>query len=542
MVIFKNNMETMLNHTSTSNDTQPTESLSEPIYIPEAVDMAAIYARISGKRNSNSIATQIELAKDLLLEQELILYEVYTDEESATKLPFHERPGFKRLLADAKSGKFKTVIAFRRDRLARNFEDFKEIKNIFTKNNIQILFSNKGEYQSNGDVMANFIENIIISMDEFEAALINERTAAGIIEKKERGEYQHGRNLPYGFETKAKEISARKKYTEYKPIKNQASFIKWVYDSFLKTDDTYTMDSLLSDASIKDGPKEVYIRKNILDIIENPVYAGYMFKKGVKRNVKTIFYRDKETGKIEIDLEKHNNTLAVCSNVTPIIDTEVWHNALIKRMETYKEQTEHIQNYLFKDMLYCGNEGCTSRKITLIARKYYRCGTKSCFSIRKETIENNLLEKIVADIVTTNNAEGYINAKINGLANSSQNYSRELKSLSRVISKAIKQYIKSPKDESTSEKLKSLVCKEKALQIKIIKRQQKINVYNETLDNIKKIESQLVADKIVDFLKSDVQTTQDLLQKFIFKVVLRSFSHEKSSRQKNVNIKLIKYK
>ena len=128
MVISKNNMESIHDNTSIPNDAQQIDSESEETYTPEAIDMAAIYARISGKGNSNSIATQIELAKDLLFEKKLVLYEVYTDEESATKLPFHERPGFKKLLADARLGNFKTVIAFRRDRLARNFEDFKEIK------------------------------------------------------------------------------------------------------------------------------------------------------------------------------------------------------------------------------------------------------------------------------------------------------------------------------------------------------------------------------------------------------------------------------
>ena len=47
---------------------------------------AAIYARISGTRDNNSISSQIQLATNALKEKNLLVYDVYTDFNSAKKL------------------------------------------------------------------------------------------------------------------------------------------------------------------------------------------------------------------------------------------------------------------------------------------------------------------------------------------------------------------------------------------------------------------------------------------------------------------------
>ena len=111
-------------------------------YTPAPHEYAAIYARKSTKLENNSIPSQIEIAKRKIEENNLFLYDIYYDEESATKYhPLH-RQGFKKLLYDAEMNKFKTVIVYRRDRLARRVENLLEIKQKFKELGIKIIYSN----------------------------------------------------------------------------------------------------------------------------------------------------------------------------------------------------------------------------------------------------------------------------------------------------------------------------------------------------------------------------------------------------------------
>ena len=68
------------------------------------------------------------VAKDYLKEKNLLIYNVYTDFDSAKKLSPTKRKGLSKLLADAKAGCFKTVIIYRLDRLVRRYKDWLEIK------------------------------------------------------------------------------------------------------------------------------------------------------------------------------------------------------------------------------------------------------------------------------------------------------------------------------------------------------------------------------------------------------------------------------
>jgi DNA invertase Pin-like site-specific DNA recombinase len=113
---------------------------------PEPEEYAAIYARKSTKLENNSLKSQASLAREEIKKRNLFVYDVYEDEESATKYHPMHRPEFKRLLYDAMNGKFKTLVVFRRDRLARKVEDLIDIKNFFKKHGRKIIYSNYGEY------------------------------------------------------------------------------------------------------------------------------------------------------------------------------------------------------------------------------------------------------------------------------------------------------------------------------------------------------------------------------------------------------------
>jgi site-specific DNA recombinase len=71
-----------------------------------------LYARVSTdeQKEKQSIETQIAVARDWCAREGVTLCDVYRDEGVSGTVAFEERPGGKRLLADARQKKFTVVL------------------------------------------------------------------------------------------------------------------------------------------------------------------------------------------------------------------------------------------------------------------------------------------------------------------------------------------------------------------------------------------------------------------------------------------------
>ena len=107
---------------------------------------AAAYLRLSiedgDKAESNSIGNQRELIRDFAAERpELHLVEEYAD-DGYTGTNF-ERPGFKRMMEDIKSGKINCIIVKDLSRLGRNYIEMgKYLEQIFPMMGIRFIAIN----------------------------------------------------------------------------------------------------------------------------------------------------------------------------------------------------------------------------------------------------------------------------------------------------------------------------------------------------------------------------------------------------------------
>jgi len=192
--------------------------------LPE--ECAAIYGRISGKHDSFSIESQLEACKQKALAENLIVYRAYYDEKSARQIHFHEREGFKNLLADLEAGMFKTVIITRRDRLSRRIDDFMQIRKIFEHHGIRVIYSTEGDFgSSDKSYITSFIENMLMAISTLEPEYISERADAGRKHLREQGIYQTSK-VPYGY------IRDNTEKHKYHMDKNQALIIKKIFQLF----------------------------------------------------------------------------------------------------------------------------------------------------------------------------------------------------------------------------------------------------------------------------------------------------------------------
>ena len=82
----------------------------------------ALYLRVSSEeqRDRETIEIQEEFLSQFRELYGLEVAEIYKDDGVSGTVPLHERPGGRKLLKDAREGKFETVIVYRLDRLGRS--------------------------------------------------------------------------------------------------------------------------------------------------------------------------------------------------------------------------------------------------------------------------------------------------------------------------------------------------------------------------------------------------------------------------------------
>jgi DNA invertase Pin-like site-specific DNA recombinase/cob(I)alamin adenosyltransferase len=300
---------------------------------------AAIYARVSTKKDNNSIDAQINEAKAVLNKKNLLVYGVYTDNVSGHTTSPPERSGFGKLLEDAKAGCFKTLIAYKHDRIARNLNDWINLKAELRKLKIQIIFSDTSEYSCDNSLQGDFLENLIIMVGELEPNVIKERASNGRQQRRIQGVYNSAKNIPFGYtrETASSKIlskddpSVGKSYYKIQPLK--AVFIQHLYceakdvlgnkeikyktiiltlqnsiDSISKLGSLEAIsDMLLNYATtiklrlVKNHEKETYLEK-IIEILKE-----YLLKN-------TLEYIQKELKDISIHLSKTSNVQSILKN------------------------------------------------------------------------------------------------------------------------------------------------------------------------------------------------------------------------------------
>lgn len=243
-------------------------------------DFAAIYARRSSAKDSLSIDTQVRLAKEKAIEMNLLIYDIYKEETSATGHFEEKRPELKRLLEDAKANKFKTVIVFKRDRLTRNIEDAVLIKNLFKELDVKVVYTDPGEYVSDGSLMSNFVENFIIGIAELEAEMTRNRVEPGRENKRKRREYSSPK-VPFVF-TKTKTKPA-----EFIPKDEKVSeLVKKLFEAYINANGTSEeTDKIFNE--IKDRyAKDLKGYDTCIPFIKSAIIAGLQTKD--RKNVLTI--------------------------------------------------------------------------------------------------------------------------------------------------------------------------------------------------------------------------------------------------------------
>src|SRR3712207_3484291 len=167
---------------------------------PERV---ALYLRVSSEEQRDR--DTIELQRDFL-EQYRSLYElevtdVYEDNGVSGTIPVHERPKGRRLLEDAKDGRFNAVVVYKLDRLGRSLLVIVDAHDRLQEAGVALRSAT--EPIDTSTPPGRLIFQMLASFAEYERGTIRERTQAG-----QRRAFKNGRQvgaIPYGYDIVAKD-------------------------------------------------------------------------------------------------------------------------------------------------------------------------------------------------------------------------------------------------------------------------------------------------------------------------------------------------
>jgi len=263
-----------------------------------------------------------------------------------------DRPGLKKLLADAKQGKFQGVVSYKYDRLSRNTKDFIHILETFDRNGI--VYISVTQPIDTSSSVGRLMRSILVEFSQFERELISERTRDKRAAMARKGKWPGGQPvMGYDIDAETKRLVVNAA---------EAKLVRLLYETYLKTKSLSQTAILLNKqgfrmkkwttrgGNVRGGRR--FNKTNLDYVLLNPVYIG------------KIRHKD------DIHEGEHK----------AIVDAEVFQRVVRQlaangRKHTSPNQDKH--NFLLRGLVRCGTCGqqMTPNFAYSKGRKYfyYKC-------------------------------------------------------------------------------------------------------------------------------------------------------------------------
>src|SRR5918996_2833956 len=169
----------------------------------DGAERIALLLRVSSEeqRDRETIEIQREFLEQYCHLYGLEIAEMYADDGVSGTVPLHERPEGRRLLEDAKEGKFSTVLVYRLDRLGRSL-----LVTVEAHDRLQALgvaLKSATEPIDTSNPSGRLIFQMLASFAEYERETIGEKTRAGLHRAYRNG--KHAGRIPYGYRVRGED-------------------------------------------------------------------------------------------------------------------------------------------------------------------------------------------------------------------------------------------------------------------------------------------------------------------------------------------------
>lgn len=332
---------------------------------------AAVYARVSteDQKEAGSIATQKEFAERYCQLHGIDVYGLYLDDGVSGTVPVARRPQGGRLLADARAGKFETVLVYRIDRLARSTLELLQCVETLEANGVAVR--SMSEPFETASSMGKFVLTMLGSIAQLEKDTIKERCRLGSLRVAREGKWTGGK-APLGYVIEDKHLVVEPE---------QAKLVKEIFR--LYTQDRLSTLAIAAYLNARNVPlaaitngvsrpmKGKWTAAMVSRILKNQTYAGrhaYLKKRRVTRSGMRL-------SEERVPPEQH-----IVSEVPPIIEGSVFAEAqrlLVYNTSMAKRNAK--RDYLLRGLIKCGRCGRAfvggggSRGYAL----YYKCASNT---------------------------------------------------------------------------------------------------------------------------------------------------------------------
>ncbi len=343
---------------------------------------AAIYCRLSkediGKceqvKESESIINQTMMLLDFAKQQGFELYEVYKDDDYSGL--YDDRPGFEKLIEDAKNGKFQIVIAKTQSRFTRNMEHLeKYLHHDFPLWGVRFMgMVDNSDTANKGNKKARQINGLV---NEWYCEDLSENIRASYKIKQKNGQFL-GSSTPYGY---IKDPDDRHRLI---PDPYSAEVVKKIFNMYLlgigksKIAQILTDDKILIPTEYKrqvlkvnyhnpheTGKTTKWSDQTINKFLHNEVYIGNL----IQNKCRTLSYKDKK----KVTLPE-SEWIKVEGTHEAIIDKDIFNRVQNELKARTRDINIGNKKSMFASIMYCGDCGT---RMTPSYSKYNKFGKRS---------------------------------------------------------------------------------------------------------------------------------------------------------------------
>ncbi len=375
---------------------------------------AVIYARYSSNNQREaSIEDQVEVCRRYIAQQGWVLTEVYSDAaiSGATTL----RPGYQKLLEDARKGAFEVVVAEALDRLSRDQEDVAGLYKQLSFASIKLITLAEGEISElhvglKGTMNALYLKDLA------------QKTRRGLEGRVRQGKSAGGR--VYGYEIVREFDSAGEPIRGQRRIdENQAKIVRRIFEEYTCGRSSRAIAKRLNEERVP-GPRgkpwsDYSIhgnRRRGTGILNNELYIGRLIWNRQR------FVKDPTTGRRQARLNSKSEWLIHKVADLRIIDGDLWRRVRARQADLSfddgdkaaggKLNIRHRTQYLLSGLIKCGS--CRSNFI-IIGKDKYGCASRrtkgTCSNahiLKRQDIEALVLRGLKEKLIEPGLVEAFI--------------------------------------------------------------------------------------------------------------------------------------
>lgn len=350
---------------------------------------AVAYARFSSdNQRAESIDAQLADIRAYAAREHYIIIQEYTDE--AKTATTDRRPAFQRMIADAGSGSFDTVLVFKLDRFSRDRYDFAFYRRQLKRCGVKIVSINEN---LSDDPESAILEAVLEGMAEYYSRnLSREVMRKGMLPNAQKCIFNGG-TPPLGYDVVNR---------HYAVNEDEASTVRMIFRMYT---DGESYDRII-DRAAAEGRKskngKPLSKSTIYDILHNERYRGvYVYNLQAAKDADGRRSRRKKKDDSEI--------VRIEDGVPRIVSDELFYMAQKRMTANIRQGNRAKRRYLLTGKIFCGKCGSAmvgrSTAVRGVSYNYYDCGARgrshTCdqISVRAETIEQIVIDAIYTDII-----------------------------------------------------------------------------------------------------------------------------------------------